>query len=103
MTLSELIRNRKPGKSATAIPAISATQLRECIGPVAGIATVAVASPENRSIAPELCILVSEVCRTYGCSPSEIAEAQECAARAPVAARESFLLMAAEMACSNAR
>ena len=47
MTLSALIRKRDTGNLATAIPAISATQLKGEAATVARIATVAVANPKE--------------------------------------------------------
>jgi hypothetical protein len=52
MTLSALIRKRAPRNLATAIPAISATQPKGEDATVAGIATVAVASPKEEKTAP---------------------------------------------------
>ncbi len=47
MTLSSLIRKRRTGDIATAIPAISATQREEDRRTVARIATIAVANPKE--------------------------------------------------------
>ena len=52
MTLSALIRKRDTGNLATAIPAISATQLKGNAATVARIATVAVANPIERQTVP---------------------------------------------------
>ena len=53
MTLSALIRKRDTGNLATAIPAISATQLKGKAATVARIATVAVANPQTVRAANE--------------------------------------------------
>ena len=52
MTLSSLIRKRRTGDIATAIPAISATQREEDRRTVARIATIAVANPKEGQPVP---------------------------------------------------
>ena len=53
VTLAALIRKRTPGKLATAIPAIPATQPTVKPASVARIATVAVASPADAKTATD--------------------------------------------------
>ena len=54
MSIANLIRKRTPGESATAIPAISATQPKGGAATVARIATVAVADPpEAKAVTPD--------------------------------------------------
>ena len=52
MTLAALIRKCESGKTATAIPAIPATQPKGSAATVARIATVAVANPTEMQTAP---------------------------------------------------
>jgi hypothetical protein len=71
MTLSALIRKRDPGKVATAIPAIFATQPVEVAATVARIATVAVAnspSPKTASM-PEPAVEAANVSEVFCFSP----------------------------------